>query len=101
MQDFINEYDRAYKMKDKGLLQHFEVAFEKIMGQWDSLYKQLTDVKVFHELVKDFIALHPNDKLVKQYYAAYKKFDDQPQDGQLYIKLLDAQNRLQNKIKKS
>ncbi|MBI2344604.1 hypothetical protein HYV10_00840 [Candidatus Dependentiae bacterium] len=98
MKDFIAGYDKAYQAQDKNLLSYFQAAFQKIMDQWGSLYKPLTEAKIFNDSVKQFIAQHPSHKVVKQYLSAYDKFDQMPTDPKRYTKLLDAQKNLKTII---
>jgi hypothetical protein len=100
MKDLINDYDRAYKAKDQALIHQFQAAFENIMNQWDSLYKPLADVQSFYDSVQQYIKSHPKDKAVKEYLAAYNKFDQMPTDQKLHDKLKSAQEKLRNKVNK-
>jgi hypothetical protein len=98
MKDLISDYERAYITKNHDLLSYYQAAFEKIMDQWDSLYKPLTEVQTFYDSVKQYIQTHPKDKTVKEYLAAYNKFDQMPTDQKLYDKLVMAQKKLKSKI---
>lgn len=98
IKDLVSDYDRAYKAKDQNLLSYFQAAFEKIIDQWDSLYKPLADAQAFHNSVQQYIESHPKDKTVKEYLAAYNKFDQNPTDEKLRDKLTSAQKKLKIKI---
>lgn len=98
MKDLIDDYDRAYKAKNNDLLSYYQAAFENIMKQWDFLYKPLTQTQIFHDSVRKHIESHPKDKAVKEYVAAYNKFDQNPIDQKLYDKLVSAQKKLKNEI---
>lgn len=101
IQDFLDEYERAYKAKNIDLLQHFEAALNNIMQHWDSLYKPLADAKNFHASVHDFIKSNSTNKTVKQYMTAYTKFDEMPTDQKRHAKLLELQQKLKTLIQKS
>lgn len=98
MSYLIDAYNQAYATKDKHVLSTIETAFEKIMDQWDVLYKPLADAQIFHASVQDYLTLHPQEKSVKKYVMLYKKYDQNPTDKKLYKKLLDAQKELKSKI---